>query len=399
LLVVDYRVTRDHYAAHAEPSLAVNPRNPLNLIGTAQFLTSGRDSARPGSFASFDGGRTWQDNGPLPFPAGYTFGDDVSATFTSRGTAFIAGEVCQRGGGSAVVVWRTTNGGRTFAAPLIVYRGSDPSSHTDHPWITAQAGARPYLYVAWSYSNRLLFSRSVDNGRSFAPAQTVSGPADSHPDWAVTTSGPGGVVHMVYYGGTAAPFEVVSSLDYSLHFGAPTAPSAPVAGGSGVQVSTLLGAATDPHSGVPYVACAIPSSANGHLQILVWRSADAGRTWSSPEPVTTGTSDHVQPQLAVDSSGEVDVTYFTLAHGRAREFLARSAANGTRYSQHRTIGSASFDPAKGILGKGGTGGKGGSSGWIGDYQGLAVGSRVVYPLWSDTRTGHLEIYVARVPVN
>ena len=75
-----------------------------------------------------------------------------------------------------------------------------------------------------------------------------------------------------------------------------TSPPAPAqSSGAGVDVSTLLGAAADPRSGVLYVARAIPSPANGRLQILVWRSADAGHTWSSPEPVTTGTSDHFQP--------------------------------------------------------------------------------------------------------
>jgi hypothetical protein len=35
--------------------------------------------------------------------------------------------------------------------------------------------------------------------------------------------------------------------------------------------------------------------------------------------------------------------------------------------------------------------------WIGDYQGLAAGPGAVYPIWSDTESGHLEIVMARIP--
>ncbi|MBV9278693.1 MAG: exo-alpha-sialidase [Chloroflexi bacterium] len=389
-------MTRDTFAAHAEPSLAVNPKNPRNLLGTAQFLTAGRETARPASFVSFNGGRAWQDNGPLPLPAGYIFGDDVSTAFTHTGTALIAAEVYRRGGGSAVVVWRSVDGGRTFGVPLSVYANADTTQNTDHPSLAADAGTRSYLYLSWSFGGRILFSRSTDDGRTFSRASAVSGHADAHPDWAVTTSGTGGAVHVVYYGGGPAPFEVVSSSDYGRRFGAPAAPAAPPEGrGTSARVSTLLGAATDPRTGAIAVARAVPSPAGNHLQILLWRSSDGGRTWSAPLTVMAGTSDHFQPQVAFDSTGAVDVTYFALARGRAREYLAQLTGNGPVH--RRTIGSASFDPGKGVQGKGSTGGKGGGSAWIGDYQALAAGQGVVYPLWNDSRTGRLELYAAIVP--
>jgi hypothetical protein len=45
--------------------------------------------------------------------------------------------------------------------------------------------------------------------------------------------------------------------------------------------------------------------------------------------------------------------------------------------------------------------EGGKTGawWIGDYQGLAAGRGRIYPFWNDTRTGHLEIFTAVVPVS
>ncbi|HZU13949.1 MAG TPA: hypothetical protein VFB58_13995 [Chloroflexota bacterium] len=59
------RITRDRCPAHAEPSLAINPRH---LLGAAQYL-SGAGLPLAGAFASFEGGRSWRDNEPLPLPA------------------------------------------------------------------------------------------------------------------------------------------------------------------------------------------------------------------------------------------------------------------------------------------------------------------------------------------
>jgi hypothetical protein len=57
------------------------------------------------------------------------------------------------------------------------------------------------------------------------------------------------------------------------------------------------------------------------------------------------------------------------------------------------VSGTSFDPNLGVQG-----GKGGAW-WIGDYQGLAAGGGMVYPLWNDTRTGRLEIFAAAVPAD
>src|SRR5438105_11000833 len=81
-LATNMRVSRDRYAAHAEPWLVANPRNPLNLLGAAQLLDGSRATAVLGTFASFDGGHSWHNNGALSLPVGFTHGDDVTTTFT-----------------------------------------------------------------------------------------------------------------------------------------------------------------------------------------------------------------------------------------------------------------------------------------------------------------------------
>ena len=43
------------------------------------------------SYVSFDDGRSWCSNGPLPLPAGFDGGGDLSAGFDGDGRAFVCG--------------------------------------------------------------------------------------------------------------------------------------------------------------------------------------------------------------------------------------------------------------------------------------------------------------------
>lgn len=204
--VVNIRVSRDSYAAHAEPSLAVNPRDPRNLLGAAQLL--GRGPTALGTFTSFDGGHTWRDNGPLPLPPGTNTGDDVTVAFDGHGDGYVAAMATSwtpQGGLShndrGVYVWRTDDGGRTFHPAVAAMRGQ----FADHPWLAVDATAGlggGNLYVAWVAQDHatLGFSRSTNGGRGFTPWRTISAPPGgvSIP---VVSAGPHGAVYVAYESG------------------------------------------------------------------------------------------------------------------------------------------------------------------------------------------------------
>src|SRR5260370_20597201 len=109
------QVSHDRFPAHAEPSLAVNPRNPRNLLGASQVF--GPTQHTIGTFVSFDGGLTWRDNGPLPLPPGTNWADDVTVAFDAQGTGFVAAMATSwtpESGLSQIdrglYVWRTADG-------------------------------------------------------------------------------------------------------------------------------------------------------------------------------------------------------------------------------------------------------------------------------------------------
>ena len=387
------RVSRDRFVGHAEPSLAVNPGNPRNLVGVAQFITTGQ-TRLPGAFVSFDDGATWQDNGLLPLPPGYNQGVDTTVAFTTHGLAFIAASalhVIESGGSpqvsrSGVVVWRSDDGGRSFTRPVVVFQSS---AVQDHPWLAVDTTDGPghgTLYVAWATDTGLVVSRSSDNGHSFSAPRTISSAADGHPTDAVATVGAGGTVQVAYEARHTAGvvLEVAVSSDHGRRFGYPHIVTVLADPTLQVGQAPLLAAAADPRGHSLYVVLAAPDQRTAHTEIRLWRSRDDGHTWAAPAPVAPEPrargADQGEPQLVVAADGAVYVSYFALARGRIDVFLARSTTHG-----------ASFGPSRRITGVSSRVG-----GWLGDYQGLAAGPATIYPFWNDWRTGRLEIYTAAV---
>ncbi|MDB5056914.1 MAG: hypothetical protein JWO59_386 [Chloroflexi bacterium] len=410
------RVSQNGFADYAEPALAVNPHNSLNLLGAAMDFDR---SSTPGTFVSHDGGRTWHDNGALALPAGFTQGGDVSVAFNAQGTGFVAAQLISglNADVRGVFVWRTDDGGQTFRRPVGVVSGT----FVDHPWMavdtTTGAGAGN-LYVAWATRSRfghtqsegLAFSRSTNGGHSFATPRIISAPQGGITA-PVLAAGPAGAVYVAYVTAKNAPagqnaravspastIDVMRSADAGMHFARSSLDGPAIFGltpADGLLVPTGPSLATDPRDGTVYVAYVADhpgtSQASG---IVLSRSQAGGRSWGHPVQVTSnrraGHAVDFQPRVAVSVSGTVAVSYDTMEHGHVDVALVQSTRHGASFGPSTRVTSVSFDPALGL-----PGGKEGLW-WIGDYQGLAVGPRAFYPFWSDTRTGHLEIFSAAV---
>src|SRR5258707_156977 len=152
------RVSSDSYLAHSEPMLAENPRNPLNLVGGSKFFTDPRHYRfQIGSYASFDGGCTWQDGGVFPGfkPAELT--SDITFAFGSQNNvyALVLNTSSVGPGESGVSVLTSRDGGRTFANPVSVFDDVSGKTFSDKPWIVVDTTNGPQhgdVYVVWSRS-------------------------------------------------------------------------------------------------------------------------------------------------------------------------------------------------------------------------------------------------------
>ncbi|HEX8006358.1 MAG TPA: sialidase family protein [Trebonia sp.] len=386
--------TRDHFAGHAEPALAVNPRTARNLLGAAQFALPGSFTRVPGTFYSTDGGRTWHDNGPLPLPPGYGYGDDVSAAFAGR-TGLVAAEIYRAdGSGGRVFAWRTTDGGRRFSPPVPV---SAAPARTDHPWLAVTTGphGRPVIAVAWSQDESLLFSRSTDDGRTFSRPRRISAPGEAA-DLAVVVPGPWHALSVVYSAATASSrtsmVRVITSHDGGRTFAAPvTVPGGGALASQGARPYevSLVGAAADPRTGTLYVTYAEEAGQPARLRVVLTHSRAGGR-WTAPtevDPAAGGPgSDQFQPSATATPQGQLYITYFVAAAGHVTEYLTQQAG---LHSRTRRLGSP-FDPDCGLT----VGVK--EIPWLGDYQALASSGGHAYAAWNDGGTGSLQILVEPV---
>lgn len=398
---VNIRVSRDQYPAHVQPSLAVNPRNQQNLLGTAEVEDANGDG-HDVTFASFDGGSTWQDNGPLPMPAGYLNGQESVIAFSASGIGFVAAMIRQNQSNNAlsrIVVWRTSDGGKTFGQPLTVTQGAS----LDFPSIAIDMTRGPFagnVYLAWddNNSNSIDFSRSSDGGQSFAAPNVVADSQHGGAVFPVVTVAPSGTVHMLYAiptnrFGQNVPLAMIDSSDGGSSFDAPhtiKGTSASFFVGT-ERVFSLLASAVDPRSGTLYIAYSTPRPYSENLDVMLMRSTNDGRTWSRPIQVDndplTNLSDHFQPQLAITPNGVLCVSYFTLTNDNVDVFLTQSTDQGVSFQRSQRVDKVSWSQYSGVNGQ-----------WIGDYQGLAVTSTMAFPFWNDGRTGNLEIFTAPVPV-
>lgn len=167
-----------------EPHLAVNPRNPQNIVSVwMQDFTEAHIVA-----VTTDGGKRWRrvvppglsdcTGGPKGFSPGdpfLAFGRDGTLYLSSMLVVFPAGSTTPR---TAVVVSRSDDGGLTWSDPVEV---EPANAYNDHPDIAVDARDPRRVYIAWTKNGEPLggrpegafFSRSEDGGRTWTAPREV----------------------------------------------------------------------------------------------------------------------------------------------------------------------------------------------------------------------------------
>jgi hypothetical protein len=407
------QVSEDGNVDHLEPCLAVNPRHPRNLLAACELSTGPL-----ATYASFDGGLTWQSNGPLPMPAGTPAGGNVSAGFDATGRGLICGLLAAPGNPKGtqriVYVWGTEDGGRTFTAPVPV----TGYGALDRPWLATERGRQPTVHVVWTEgtvpgdTTALGYARSADGGRTFEAPRTIASATSGLGD-AVVACGPPANVYAIYGVGngvgsagpratgtqpadTPATVTVLCSQDRGQTF------DAPVKIGEGtIDVSfpglpgtsdSLPAIAAGPGRDTVCAVFSVQKTAAGHAEIQLATSKDAGRTWT---PATTVTPQdqviYFEPQVAIDDAGQIGVMAFAWAEGMVSTVLMLSEPGSLRFGPPIAVTDQPFNPALGEI-------RGDGMWSIGDYQALAATPGTFRPLWNDTRTGQLQLFTAAVPI-
>lgn len=409
--------------AEVEPHLAANPANPDHLVASWQQDRWSNGSARGVVTAtSFDGGRTWAP-APMPFSrcggGAYDRATDPWVAFGPGGVAYsmalaTTGGSFTNGSVNAMLVARSTDGGRTWAPPVTLVADTTPFFN-DKNAITADPADGRFAYATWDRLEQggpgpTIFTRTTDAGLTWEPVRAIFDPgAGSQTIGNLVVAPPGGPLVTVFAhlergpgNSTTNSIKLVRSTDR---------------GGTwsgAVRVADLLSVgARDPRNGARIRDGSIlPQAAAGpdgsiHVvwqdsrfsggerdEVAYSRSTDGGLTWSAPVRVNPalGTQAFV-PSVAVRADGTIGVTYYDLRDDTvegvpllASYFLARSG-DGVTWTETRLDGPFDLTLAPEANGL-----------FLGDYMGLVAAGGGFLALYART-TGDLanrtDLYLAR----
>ncbi len=403
--------------AEVEPHAAVNPTNPANVLAVWQQDRWSDGGARGLlSGASFDGGLTWE-RAALPVSAcagsgvgiGASYGraSDPWVSFSPRGVAFaislsFTGGSFQPDSTSAVLVVRSSDGGRTWGEPaVLIADGGD--AFNDKETITADPHDGDYVYAVWDrldgdVHGPTWFARTTDGGESWEPAQAIydPGPTSQTIGNLIAVLGDGTVIALFTQididsdQTQHASLRVIRSADHGATWSLPIFVADLLAIGAvdpdsqvGIRDSAGLALLAVAPDDTLYVTWQDARFGEGAREgIVLARSTDGGLTFSEPVRVNGEPSvDAFTPAIAVRDDGTLGILYDDFRDNTTDPrtlptdvWLAESR-DGVTWTERQVAGPFDLALAPNARGL-----------FVGDYQALVHDGDRFIPVYARTNT-------------
>lgn len=408
--------------AEVEPSLAIDPRNPMAMAAVWQQDRWSNGGAR-GIVAAVspDGGHTWAQHpisltrcaggtsangGDYPRASNPWITVAPDGTLNQLALGFDGGALTP-GSVSAVLTSSSVDGGFSWGPTKTLIRDSGGQFFNDKGAITADPVTPQYVYAVWdrlsATTGPTVFTRSSDGGQTWATVRAIfdPGPNNQTISNAIVVLPDGRLVDFLLEidGTNAGQFhsylEVIRSDDQGTTWSAP------------VRIAENLSVGTrDPDTGAPVrdssLVPEIAAGPGGELYV-VWQdsrftagardaialsfSTDGGSSWSAPLRINADLSTPAfSPQVHVRVDGMVAVSYYdfrddtgdpvTLYTGY---WLTRSL-DLSSWQENRIAGPFDLALAPNTTSPG-AGGY-----FLGDYQALASVGTTFMPMFVQTAT-------------
>ncbi|MES2766965.1 MAG: T9SS type A sorting domain-containing protein [Bacteroidota bacterium] len=399
-----------------ESSIAVNPKNPLNLISSAVDY---RDNSSTWVYVSQDGGKSWTNINLKKVLPNWPSSNDPSVHFSSEGIGYLCyGGFAPTGQqGNGVFLARTFDGGKTWQAhiPVIIHTGvqTPDSSFEDKYYVHADNSPQsPHfkdLYIPWKRvtardsATQIVLTRSNDSGATWSVPVNVSERLTGSSEdttfgqsFPLAITGPQGEVYMVWNYGPKHGIGFAKSTDGGVTFTAPRI----------IHTYEPLGVAKKINEGVrhtlkgqvrvesyPVIVCDIYSTdaKRGNLY-LVWaadrvpniyfsKSTDGGATWSAAKIIHADTTnDQFWPWLSIDPTNGNIAAMFRDSRDDAANILVGTYVALSTDAGETWKDKAAADESSDLRRNPFQGGN-----FAGDYSGSAFYNGIVYPSWVDMR--------------
>jgi hypothetical protein len=403
-----------------EPSLALNPATPSNLIATwQQNRWSNGGSQVIGVAASFDGGNSWNlssapffsrcAGGSSANAGNYARASNAWVSISPNGVAYalalaFTGTALASGSSSAMLVAQSINGGANWSLPLALIQDG-AGFFNDKGSITADPTNSNYVYVVWDrltgqMQGPTYFSMTANANSTWSTAQSIydPGPQNQTIGNVILVTPDGTLVNLFNEIDTAADGTASSHLKaiQSTNHGA-TWSTTPVSvadilsvgttdpNGGKVRDSALLFTAAVGPNGTIYVAWQDARFSSGTNDgIALAYSIDDGMTWSTPVEINGDPSAQTfTPTLNVSAAGVIAVTYYDLrnAHYSTTELLTDcwivTSSDGVNFTESHLSGpfdlQLAADTDQGFF--------------LGDYQALTNDGAEFEPFYAQTNPG------------
>ncbi|HLJ68836.1 MAG TPA: sialidase family protein [Chloroflexota bacterium] len=410
-----------------EPTVAISPLRPGVVVASANTNYSAPvDGTFPTAyFYSADGGRSF-NAGTMPMIPPFTTGADTSVVVARDGTVFYSylGEApafCG-GGGAAVVLSHSIDNGKSYRRPVAV----DINPDDDKPNLAVESirGKASHIFVTWtrwhdaSKTSDVWISRSLDGGVTFSrPARLWSSRLANF--GTVPVVGPRGRIYVFWsvspneeqVGPSPTGLFAVVSGDDGAHFGrrfavTRTFRSVPdIVKPGNLRVLTMPSVVLDGR-GTLYVAWAqverVRSGGAVDADIVLSRSVDGGRSWSTPRRVNDARNGaRFMPSVVLLAGGSLAVVFYDQRRGgMVLDTYAARARFGSRFRAYPNLrldsgtspvvdmmyvapGSTCLAPGR----------------FFGDYIGAVAMGRDLGAVWADTQLhqpDETDVWFARV---
>jgi hypothetical protein len=397
--------------AEVEPSAAVNPVNPTNVVAAWQ-QDRWSDSGSHGlvTASSFDAGRSWTrsvpavshcSGGSAANGADYERASDPWLSFTTDGTVYLlslsfSGATLAADSTSAMLVLRSSDGGAHWGTPQVLISDGG-GTFNDKGAIAADATDPHHVYATWDRlrvggSGPTYFARTSDGGASWEPAAPIYDPGPGNQTLGnIPLSLADGTLLVVFTeydsvpGGATARLRVIRSPDRGTSWSAPvtiaTEHSAGVRDpntGTIVRDGAGLPSIAADASGTVYVAWQSSDFSGGARDaIAISRSADHGASWSMPVRASGDLAAAAfTPNVHVRADGVIGVGYYDLRYNQPStgnfqaDYWLATSLDGASWTDVHVSGPFPLDQAPNADGL-----------FVGDYEALTSSGGEFLPVF------------------